>query len=186
MRTTVTLFVILDIIGLIPIYLSFLKNSSKRATEKCADKTIVFVIIILFAFLLFGAHILNFFSISIADFKIAGGIILIIVGIKFVLGMRVLPLGKRGLQSFAAVPFATPLLVGPGTITTLIILVDTYGIFIPFIAVLVNILVIWVLLRHARVIFRLLGHQGSEVVTRIMGLFITAIALEFIRTGFLG
>lgn len=109
-----------------------------------------------------------------------------IVGIKFVLGMRVLPLGKRGIQSFAAVPFATPLLVGPGTITTLIILVDTYGYFIPLMAVLLNVLVLWIILRNARIIFRLLGHQGSEVVTRIMGLFITAIAVEFIRTGLLG
>ena len=62
-----------DIIGLFDLS-QFSENSSKRATEKCADKTIVFVIIIYFAFLLFGAHILNFFSIS-PDFKIAGGII---------------------------------------------------------------------------------------------------------------
>ncbi len=184
-KSTVTLFVILDVLGLIPIYLSFVKNTSKKSMDECAHKTILYSGMIMLAFLLLGSSILKFFSIPIQDFKIAGGLILLIIGIKFVLGLRVLPKGKR-MQSFAIVPFATPLLVGPGTLTSLIILVDSYGLVIPIIAALINILIIWIMLRNARNIFKVLGYQGSEVVTRIMGLLITAIAVGFIRTGWAG
>lgn len=154
--------------------------------KDCADKTTTFSAIILGIFLFFGTAVLQFFSISLEDFRIAGGIILLIFGIKFVLGWRVIPVGQKEIHSFAAVPFATPLLVGPGTITTLIIFVSVYGFFIPLVAIFINLIIIWFILRHAHIIFRLLGRQGSEVVTRIMGLFITAMAVALIRTGLLG
>ena len=182
-RATVTLFVILDIIGLIPVYLSFFKNESKNVMNFYANKTVFFSSIILFAFLFFGSFILSFFTISLPNFKIAGGLILLIIGIKFVLGLRVITIGERKKHSFAAVPFATPLLVGPGTITSVIILVDTYGIVIPFLAAVINLFIIWLFLRNSRIIYKFLGYQGSEVVTRIMGLIITAIAVGFIRSG---
>ena len=182
-RATVTLFVILDIIGLIPVYLSFFKNESKNVMNFYANKTVFFSSVILFAFLFFGSSILSFFTISLPNFKIAGGLILLIIGIKFVLGLRVITIGERKKHSFAAVPFATPLLVGPGTITSVIILVDTYGIVIPFLAAVINLFIIWLFLRNSRIIYKFLGYQGSEVVTRIMGLIITAIAVGFIRSG---
>ena len=184
-KSTVTLFVILDVLGLIPIYLSFFKTTSKKSMDDCAHKTVLYSGVIMLIFLLFGSLILKFFSISIQDFKIAGGLILLIIGIKFVLGLRVLPKGNK-IQTFAIVPFATPLLVGPGTLTSLIILVDAYGLIVPLIAAAINIIIIWIMLKNARNIFKVLGYQGSEVVTRIMGLLITAIAVGFIRTGWVG
>jgi len=185
-KASVTLFVILDIVGLIPIYLSFFKNESKKIMDIYAHKTVLFSTVLLFVFLFFGSSLLNFFSISLSNFKIAGGLILLIIGIKFVLGLRVISLGERKKHSFAAVPFATPLLVGPGTITSVIILVNTYGLFIPFIAALINMVIVWIFLKNSRVVYRVLGKQGSDVVTRVMGLLITAIAVGFIRTGWSG
>ncbi len=184
-KATITLFVILDIIGLIPIYLSFLKNKSRKIMDLYANKTVIFSSLIIFVFLFLGNNILDFFSISLSNFKVAGGIILLIIGIKFVLGLRVISLTERKMHSFAVVPFATPLLVGPGTLTTIIILVDKYNYFIPVIASLVNMLIIWVFLKNARVVYKVLGQQGSEAVTRIMGLLITAIAVGFIRSGWI-
>ena len=182
-KAVVTLFVILDVIGLIPVYLSFFKNESKKIMDYYVKKTVLFSAAILLVFLFFGTVILNFFSVSISNFKIAGGIILLIIGIKFVLGLRVISTSERKKHSFAIVPFATPLLVGPGTITTIIILVDTYGLLIPFLAAIINMIIVWLFLGNSRLIYKILGRQGSEVVTRIMGLIITAIAVGFIRTG---
>ena len=102
------------------------------------------------------------------------------------MGLRVINLQERKAHSFAVVPFATPLLVGPGTITTVIILVNSYGIIIPLIAAAINMIILYLFLKNANRIFRLLGYQGSEIVTRIMGLIITAIAVGFIRTGLIG
>ena len=127
----------------------------------------------------------DYFSISISDFKIAGGIILIIIGIKFVLGLRVLNTNRYEKHNFAVVPFAMPLLVGPGTITTTIILVEKYGYIIPSIAALINLALVWFFLKNSRRVYKVLGNQGSDVLTRIMGLLITAIAVKFIREGFL-
>ncbi len=182
-KATITLFVILDVIGLIPIYLSFLKDSSKKIINFYARKTVLFSSIILFIFLFLGSQILGFFSISVEDFKIAGGLILLIIGIKFVLGLRVISTKERKNHSFAAVPFATPLLVGPGTITTIIIFVSAYGYLITFLAAVINMFIIYLFLKNSKGVYQLLGHQGSEVVTRIMGLLITAIAIGFIRSG---
>ncbi|MEK6826711.1 MAG: MarC family protein [Nanoarchaeota archaeon] len=182
-KATITLFVILDVIGLIPIYLSFLKDSSKKIINFYARKTVLFSSIILFIFLFLGSQILGFFSISVEDFKIAGGLILLIIGIKFVLGLRVISTKERKNHSFAAVPFATPLLVGPGTITTIIIFVNAYGYLITFLAAVINMFIIYLFLKNSKSVYQLLGHQGSEVVTRIMGLLITAIAIGFIRSG---
>src|SRR3989344_4511260 len=100
-RSSVTLFVILDVIGLIPIYLTILKKESKKVTDYYANKTTLFSGIILLIFIFFGSSILNFFSISIPDFKIAGGIILLILGIKFVLGLRVMDTDKHKKNGFA-------------------------------------------------------------------------------------
>ena len=184
-RATVMLFVVLDIIGLIPVYLSFFKTESKNVMNFYANKTVFFSSIILFVFLFFGSSILRFFNVSLSNFKIAGGLILLIIGIKFVLGLRVISIGERKKHSFAAVPFAIPLLVGPGTITSVIILVDTYGFVIPFLAAVINLFIIWIFLKNCRVVYKVLGYQGSEVVTRIMGLIITAIAVGFIRSGWI-
>ncbi len=183
LKATISLFVILDIVGLIPIYLSFFKNESKKVTDEYVKKTVIVAAILMFVFLIFGSNILNIFSVSIENFKIAGGIILLIVGIKFVLGLRFISFGERKKHSFAIVPFTTPLLVGPGTITYIIILMDQYGFFIPSIAIIINLAIIFLLLGNSKRIFLILGSQGSEVITRIMGLLITAIAVGFIRSG---
>lgn len=181
---TLTLFAILDVIGLIPIYLGFFKNGNKKLMGDYAKRTAIWSGIILGVFLFFGSFILKYFSISLSDFKIAGGLLLLILGLKFTLGLRVLdPKRHQASAGFAVVPFATPLLVGPGSITSVIILVNAHGYLIPLVAGAINILIIWLVLKNCRILYKVLGTQGSDIATRIMGLFITAIAVSFIRTG---
>ncbi len=124
---------------------------------------------------------LDFFSITIESFKIAGGIILLIIGIKFVLGLRLVSCRKR--YEIAAVPLATPLIAGPGVITTIIIHVFQYGVLVTLIAAALALFVQWLVLIKSEVIHNLLGHQVSEVISRIMGLIIASFAVEFMIQG---
>lgn len=177
------LFVVMDALGNVPIFAMLEQKCTKR--KQCHDiKSAVFVAgILLFIFLFLGNAILLFFGISLESFKIAGGIILGILGIKLVMGLR---LREKHAERYeiAIVPLATPLITGPGVITTVIFLVNQYGYILTIIVSLLNLFITWIALRHANSIFRFIGRQGSDALTRIIGLILTAMGVNFILNAF--
>ena len=122
---------------------------------------------------------------SLYSFKIAAGLILLIFGLKLVLGLRIMEERAKGYE-MAVVPLATPLITGPGVITTIIVFAQQYGIYIVLIASILNLVVNYYFLLNSERIYRFLGRQGSDALSRIMGLILTAIAISFIRQGWLG
>jgi len=121
LRAFFSIFVIMDILGNIPIFLSMSSRFKKKDKKKIANRAVISAGILLLIFLFIGKFVLNFFGISISSFKIAGGLIILIVGIEMVLGISFKE-KKYSLYEFAVVPLATPLITGPGVITTIIIL----------------------------------------------------------------
>ncbi len=93
---------------------------------------------------------------------------------------------EKEKQELAIVPMGTPLITGPGVITTILILVGIYGYWIPLIAAVVNLLFTFILLRNSETFLKIFGKQGADVISRIMGIIIVAIAVEFIRQGWAG
>ena len=89
-------------------------------------------------------------------------------------------------MDIGSVPIGTPLLTGPGVITSTIILVQNYGIWIPFIAAILTLCITWLIFRYSTAIYKFIGEQGSEILSRVMGIILAAIAVEFIRKGILG
>ena len=181
-QSFIALFVIMDVLGNIPMFLTLFEKLSHRHRIESANRSIIVAGLILLLFLLFGIGVLSFFNVSMDSFRIAGGLILVLTGLKYVLAIKMLEQKIQKYES-AVVPIAIPLLVGPGVITTTMILVNNYGISAPFIASALNLLIAWVVLRHTEVLYRFIGRQGSDVLTRIMGLLITTIGIEFIRSG---
>lgn len=179
------IFVVMDSLGNLPIFLSFVKSTPKKNREHMIKETIFVAGIVLLLFLFFGIVILEFFSIDINSFKIAGGLILLIFGLKLVLGLRLLEERAKKYKS-AVVPLATPLITGPGVITTIIILVNQFGTMITLIASLLNLFVTYLFLDKVEYLHKILGHQGSDALSKIMGLILTAIAIGFIRQGWVG
>jgi len=178
----VLLFFVLDAIGSVPIFLA-LTSTLKEQRKRIATHSVIISLIILIIFAYVGEMIFQFLGITINDFRIAGGIILFVVAVQYLIGKT---LGGASLDpdELAAFPIATPLLAGPGAISTVIILsAPPYNHFISTIVILVNTLIAWVVLVKGDVIFRILGSNGSKVFTRIMGLLIAAIAISFIRGG---
>lgn len=181
---TLKLFVIMDAIGLLPVFLLLSEKMPRKERSKAADKTMVVAAALLMVFVFGGKSILNFLGIQLPSFQIAGGIILLIMGLKTVLGLR-LETQKRHaeLYEFTAVPMATPLIVGPGTITTVLILDQTFGFWPVFWGSVINLILFWIILKNSTALSRVLGHQGSEIVSRLMGIVLTAWAIDFIRMG---
>ena len=181
------LFVIMDAFGLLPLFLMLSEKMPRKLRGKAADKTVLIAGILAAVFIVGGISILNYFGISLASFQVAGGLILLIIGIKTVLGLKLGVQKKRAeMYEFTAVPMATPLIVGPGTITTIIILLNQYTHLVVALMALLNLLIVWVVFRNGPRIYKIIGHQGAEVISRTMGIILTAIAVEFVHAGILG
>lgn len=181
-KSFVMLLVIMDPFGGIPIFLSLTKGFKLKRMRKSATRAIKVASIIILIFLFLGSFILEFFSISLESFKIAGGIILLILGILYVFDIKIQKEQKQ-YEHDITIPMATPLIAGPGVLTATIILVSLYGFWIPFAAAILNLLIFWLLMRYSNYLHHVIGDQGSEILTRIMGLILTSIAVEFIVTG---
>jgi multiple antibiotic resistance protein len=139
-----------------------------------------FELLVIFA--LTGQGLLAFFGISLYSFQIAGGILLLIIAVKLLIeGEWWNPVGSQA--SLSAVPLAVPLLVGPGAITATILNLQEFGIAVTLIAVIFVFLIVWLVLRLVEPVYRFLGKSGSQIIARIMALFIAAIAVQYIING---
>lgn len=104
-----------------------------------------------------------------------------IIGLQIVLGLELNK--KEQYSDIAVVPMATPLIAGPGTITTLIILVGIYGYLAPFIALVLNLIVNFLMLNYSENLIHVIGKQGSEVISKITGMILVALSIEFVISG---
>jgi multiple antibiotic resistance protein len=179
------LFVIMDVIGNVPMFCVLSGRLKHKQRNAKINQAITAATVLILLFLFLGENILEFFGISISSFRIAGGLIVLIVGIQMVLGLRFKE-ARYAKYEFAVVPFATPFVAGPGVLTTTILLVHSLGIWITFLAAFLNLLIFWTALRISERLYKFFGRQGADIISRIMGLIITALAVEFIREGVLG
>ncbi len=180
----IALFVVLDPLGNLPLFFTLNNRYSEKNKHKNIRRAVAIATVILLPFLFFGVWILNFFGITISGFKIAGGIILFIIGLKIVLGVE--GSNKEEYSDIAIVPMATPLIAGPGTITAVIVLTGLYGFAIPLIALIANLVLNFILFSYSDEIIGVIGKQGSEVISKILGMILVAIAAEMIISGIAG
>ncbi|MBW2976136.1 MarC family protein [Candidatus Woesearchaeota archaeon] len=175
-------FVAMDAIGNLPIFSTIMQKLSVKKRNKNVDMAVSIAALILLTFLFFGVDILKYFGISLKSFQVAGGIVLLIIGLKIVLGFS-LREERAKKYEIAAVPLATPLIAGPAVITVIILLVNEFGYLLALAASLLNLLLAWIVLHQTEILFKLFGRQGSDVIAKIMGLILTALAVELIKQG---
>jgi multiple antibiotic resistance protein len=138
---------------------------------------------LLFVFAVAGTQLLSIFGITLASFMVAGGILLFIVAIEFLMHGE-WRLGSVGAQSeTGVVPIAFPLLAGPGAITAVIISFQTAGLAVTALSIVIVIGITYVILRYVDRIYRVLGRRGSIIVTRVFAVLIAAIAVQFVVDG---
>ncbi|MBI2558254.1 MarC family protein [Candidatus Woesearchaeota archaeon] len=177
----IALFVIMDPIGSLPIFIGLTKGMPLKEVKNSVDKSVFVAAVLLFAFLFLGQQIFDFFGINLDSFQIAGGIVLLILGIFYIFGYmyKISELHGKDLS----VPVGTPLLTGPGVITTTVILVKENGTLVTVIAAFLTLLVTWLILINAFKIYKVLGDHWTNVISRVMGIILAAIAVEFITKG---
>jgi len=194
----VSLFVTLDAVGNVPIFLSITPHSSEaeRAAMVRRAALVVFAVLVLFA--AFGNFIFKFFGVTIEAFRIVAGLLLLKIAFDM---MEARPARVRHTpeedaegaerEDIAIIPLAIPLLSGPGTISSVIALTGqatkSPKVFPAFalllLAIALNVLIAFIVLRSATAITRLLKESGMRIFTRVMGLILAAIAVQFVLTG---
>jgi multiple antibiotic resistance protein len=132
-------------------------------------------------FLLVGDAILSFLGVSVGDFQVAGGLVLLVLSVYDLLHPE-LPLRQPGAHP-GVVPLGIPMIVGPAVLTTLLTVARTHGYRVTLIAFALNLVIVWAALRWASVIGRVLGEAGSRAISKVFSLVLAAIAVTFIRQG---
>lgn len=179
----ITLFVIMDPIGNLPLFISLTKGMPLKEVRKNTDSSLFVAAVLLFVFLFFGVQIFDFFGIDLNSFQVAGGIILLIISILYVFGASLKYVKSHG--SDLSVPIGTPLLTGPGVIMATIILVEKHGTLVTVIAAFLTLLATWLILMNSARLFKALGEHWTNVISRVMGIILAAIAVQFIANGVL-
>jgi len=177
----IPLFVAIDIIGTVPIYLAFTNDLSLKEKRKLVAEAVFAAFIIGIVFLVAGKLILNFLGITIDDFRIAGGVILLILSINDILFSgeeRRAPGTKIGI-----VPLGIPLIIGPAALTTIMILIDQYGFLTTIVSMVLNFIIVWLVLYYSDFIIKIMGEGGTKAFAKIASLFLAAIAVMMIRVG---
>ena len=181
LQSSLILFVILDPLGNAPIFYSLTMMLSEKDRRSIIKMSVIVATIILLIFSLGGPLILQFFSITVDDFRIAGGTILFIIAVKGILGRVEAESVER--EAVAIVPMATPLLAGPGSITTVIYIAQAFGIHYSVLSIIINSIIAYILLVNGDKLLAILGKNGSIALARIMAMVLAAIAVSMIREG---
>ncbi len=183
------LFAIVNPFGVVPVYLGLTRAHAVRERHRVGLVTALSVAAALLVALVLGETLMRFFGIGIPSFRIAGGILVLLVAFSMLQNRPSPdnPEDEADGNHIAVVPLAVPLLGGPGAITTVIVYGQRGAGVLHQVAVAATILIValmvYAILRIAPVLARLLGRAGMDVLTRIMGLILAAIALEFIAAG---
>ncbi len=181
-------------IGIMPVFVSLTGHMTQEEKHRTALTANFAVAIILIVSLLAGQMLLDMFSISLDSFRVAGGLLLLSIAFSMMSGK--LGEDKQNKQEkteyvsreqIGVVPLAMPLMAGPGAISSTIVYGSRYPLMIDTIGIIFTIVVFclcsWLLFRSAPLIVRVLGQTGINVITRIMGLILGALGIEFITNG---
>lgn len=182
----VTLFVIMDPPGTVPLFLSLTSGRSPATRRRLASLAVVVAFFVITVFALFGQTILDYLGITLSSMQVAGGLLLLLVALELLTGRAEDPVQTQNVN-VALVPLGTPLLAGPGAIVATIVFVrrvDDLGSGVALALGIVAVhVVLWLFMRYSVGIIRLIRDSGVTLVTRIAGLLLSAIAVQLVADG---
>jgi multiple antibiotic resistance protein len=182
LQAFVPLFVAIDAPGVLPLYMALTDGLTSDQRRRVLAQSILTGAAVSLGFLFLGQAVFRLMGITISDFAIAGGVLVFIIATSEVVTGRK---QTRELMPHGAVPLGTPLIVGPATLTTTLLLAPRLGIWLTLASLMVNLAIVWVILRGAEVLERVLGKAGSKALSKVAALILAAYAVMMIRTGVL-
>ncbi len=179
----VTLFVIMDPVGTVPVFLSLTGGRSEASARRAAWQAVTVSFVVITAFALFGQQILSYLHISLPALQCAGGLLLLLVALELLTDNEKEPTAAAG-TNVALVPLGTPLLAGPGAIVATMLFVEDVDDWAALAAVALGIVLVhaslWAAMRFSLPILKLIRESGVLLVTRIAGLLLSAIAVQLV------
>lgn len=178
----VPLFTAMDGVSVLPLFIALTESVERPRIKKVIWQSLITATIVSIAFLFVGDMVLDLMGITISDFMIAGGILLFLIAIIQLIGEENnKPINNT--ESLGAVPIGVPLMVGPGVMTSSLLLSSQYGFILTIIALVVNILLVGLMFWFSGSIVRILGKAGTKAFSKISSLLLAAIAVMIIRKG---
>jgi len=177
----IPLFVAVDAIGIMPIFLSLTEGLSRGEKIKVIIQSVITAICLSVGFLYLGKAVLRFLNVTIGDFMVAGGILLFSLALIDIVTSR----KKRRMpnEELGSVPLGTPLIAGPAVLTTSLMMLGEWGMMPTLIALLINIVLAGIIFFGADVLIKFIGNSGARALSKIASLLLAAIAVMLIRRG---
>ncbi|WP_114748722.1 MarC family protein [Pleomorphovibrio marinus] len=176
---TLILFSVIDILGSVPIII----NLRKKVGHIQSEKATIAAGLLMVLFLIVGRSILSLFGIGVEDFAIAGALIIFALGAEMILGIEIFkPDPEAGATSTSIVPIAFPLIAGAGTLTTILTLKSEYSQSNIAVGIILNLIIIYIVLKSTNWLERKLGKTGLDVLRRIFGIILLSIAIKILKT----
>ena len=178
----VPLFVAVDAVGVLPMFMGFTEGIERKKVNRIIFQSVITAMVVALAFLLAGKAVLDLLGITVADFMIAGGILLFIISISDLLSTE-----KRQRmiepENLGAVPIGVPLITGPAVLTTSILLLNEHGILLTAVSIILNITIAGTVFYFSCYINKILGNAGAKTLSKIANLLLASIAVMIIRKG---
>jgi multiple antibiotic resistance protein len=177
----IPIFVAMDAMGILPIFIGFTEHLKKKEKRRIILQSIITAFLIGIVFLFLGRWIFRILGVLVSDFKIAGGAVLLAISLRDILQYE--KSVKLSSETMGAMPIGTPLVVGPAVLTTIIILLDSYGPVMTVASFVINLMITWIVFSYSTSISVFLGKAGSKAISKIAALLLAAIAVMMIRKG---
>jgi multiple antibiotic resistance protein len=177
----IPLFVAIDPLGLVPLYLGMTETVGAAERRRIARLATITAAIVAIGFVFLGRFIFLALGITVADFQVAGGLILFVLAASELLFPT-----KRGQavpEDFGVVPLGMPLIAGPATLTTLLIVIVSVGTFIALLGLVLNLILTFICFTYSENLVRVFGMRGLRAASKLIHLFLAAIAVSMIRRG---
>jgi multiple antibiotic resistance protein len=183
----IPLFVAVDAIANIPIFLSLVEHSSKLARKKIVLDAVITSTAVAILFMFVGKWVFSLLGITIPDFQIAGGMLLFVISVRLLLpGAQKSLLTSAHDKDLGVFPLGTPLITGPAVLTTTLMMMNSFGTLATLVAVVLNMFFVWITLIKADTIMEVIGSSGTRAFSKIMYILLAAIAVMMIRHGITG
>jgi multiple antibiotic resistance protein len=183
-KTFVAVFVLVDALGNVPIFLILTKGMEPEQTHSVVDRASIVATAVLLGFAFAGQWVLNYMDISMGSLRVAGGLLLLIIALRMLEGELDTPVVDQE-RDVAITPLALPLMAGPGTLTTVMLLMsESPSLHLSVVVgIVAAMLVSWIILRQAVRINDWIGPQGAIIIVKLLGFLLAALAVEIGSAG---
>lgn len=182
--TFIPIFVAVDALGNIPLFISLTSELTSEQRKKIITESVATATITALIFMFVGKLILRLMGITVSDFKIAGGILLLFISVSLLLPGRSKSLFKtESEQDVGIFPLGTPLVTGPAVLTTTLMMIDSFGLLPTFVSLVLNMFIVWIMFLRSNLVMRFLGQGGARAFSKVADILLASIAVMMVRKG---